>query len=196
MRGVPRRHVGRPRGGDPVETRRVLLDAAEECFAVAGFAGATTRQMAARAGVNVATLHYHFGSKEKLYRAVLERAIPDVALPGSGGSPGERLTSAVLALWDAGLARPSLARLTLFQRLAGPLTPEDPRARLLARTLAEPGVVSPLPPAETARLILTLLDAALFAALNTSAGEVSSPPLASDALREGIVAAALRVTGL
>ena len=71
MRGVPvRRHVGRPRGGDPVETRRVLLDAAEECFAKAGFAGATTRQMAARAGVNVATLHYHFGSKEELFQAV------------------------------------------------------------------------------------------------------------------------------
>src|ERR1019366_6322895 len=59
--GSPRmqkRNVGRPRGGDPVETRRGILNAAEECFAASGFVGATTRRVAARARVNVATLHY------------------------------------------------------------------------------------------------------------------------------------------
>ena len=136
---MQKRNVGRPRGGDPVETRRGILNAAEECFAASGFVGATTRQVAARAGVNVATLHYHFGSKEKLYRAVLDAATrEDIPFPGSGATPEERLSSAVEALWDFGAAHPALPRLSLLHRLAGPAssagaleTPEDPRAALL-----------------------------------------------------------------
>src|ERR1700690_629586 len=108
-------NVGRPRGGDPVETRRGILRAAEECFAASGFVGATTRQVAALAGVNVATLHYHFGSKDGLYRAVLEAATRGaVALPGSGETPEERLSSAVDVLWDFGIAHPALPRLSLL----------------------------------------------------------------------------------
>ncbi len=198
-----RRHVGRPRGGDPVETRRVILKAAEGCFAAAGFAGATTRQVAAGAGVNVATLHYHFGSKEKLYRSVLDAAIrAGVPLPARDGTPHERLAAAVEALWDFGAAHPSLPRLSLLNRLAGPSAAarfeerEDPRASLLEQTLTETGVPTPLPPAETARVILALLDAALVAAQNGSGPEADSSPAVADASRAGVVAAALRVAGL
>jgi AcrR family transcriptional regulator len=198
-----RRHVGRPRGGDPVETRRAILNAAEECFAASGFAGATTRQMAARAGVNVATLHYHFGSKENLYRAVLDDASrKDIPLPGSWGTPKERLSSAVEALWEFGIAHPLLPRLRLFQRLAGSRfsagnldAPDDPHVTLLMRTLTEAGARTPSPPAETARVILALLDGALVAAQDTRAsGETSS--FVADASRAAVVAAALRVAGL
>jgi AcrR family transcriptional regulator len=198
-----RRHVGRPRGGDPVETRRGILDAAEECFAASGFAGATTRQMAALAGVNVATLHYHFGSKEKLYRAVLDAATRDeVPLSANGRTPEERLSSAISALWEFGLEHPSVPRLRLFQRLAGPLfsagileAPEDRRAALLTRILAETGMKAPFPPAEAARVILALLDSAFLAAQNEGRPEASSPGAVADASRAGVVAAALRVAG-
>ena len=49
-----------------------ILTAAEKVFAHAGFEGATMAQLAAAAGLPKANLHYYFGTKERLYRAVLE----------------------------------------------------------------------------------------------------------------------------
>jgi TetR/AcrR family transcriptional regulator len=66
----------RPRGGDvrprSAETRARILEAAEQVFAKAGFAGARTDDIAAAAGVNKALLYYYFESKEGLYEAVLD----------------------------------------------------------------------------------------------------------------------------
>ncbi len=56
-----------------MSTRERILEAAVRVFADAGYAGATTRQLAAAAEVNVATLNYHFGGKEKLYNACIRR---------------------------------------------------------------------------------------------------------------------------
>ena len=50
-----------------------ILDAAESVFALHGFDGASMRQIAAEAGVAQALLHYHFGTKEKLYEAMFAR---------------------------------------------------------------------------------------------------------------------------
>ncbi len=55
------------------DTASQILDAAEEVFAGAGFAGARVQAIADRAGVNKAMLYYYFDSKAGLYRAVLER---------------------------------------------------------------------------------------------------------------------------
>lgn len=52
-----------------------ILEAAEENFAQAGFAGARTATIAARAGIPKANLHYYFKTKEALYRAVLDRIL-------------------------------------------------------------------------------------------------------------------------
>ena len=195
-----KRSVGRPRDGNPAETRRGILRAAEESFATAGFVGATTRQVAARAGVNVATLHYHFGNKEKLYRAVLDAVSgAELTIPGGGKTPAERLAAVVEALWDFGAAHPSLPRLSLLHRLAGPSSPveepPDPRVALLTRTLAETGAKPPYPPGDAARVILAFLDSALVASQDGSDFETGSSASAS-ASRSGVVAAALRVSGL
>ena len=55
------------------ETRGRILEAALELFAASGFEGASTRTIAERAGVNLPAIQYYFGSKEGLYRAVVEQ---------------------------------------------------------------------------------------------------------------------------
>lgn len=52
--------------------RARLLDAAAEIFGTYNLEGATTRQLAERAGVNQAAIPYYFGGKEGLYHAVVE----------------------------------------------------------------------------------------------------------------------------
>ena len=54
----------------PGSTKARILAAAEEVFAARGFEGASTREIAARAGVNISSLHYHWESKETLYFTV------------------------------------------------------------------------------------------------------------------------------
>ncbi len=52
-----------------------LLSAASAVFAAEGFRGATTRKIAARAGVNEVTLFRHFSSKEELLAAAVDRQV-------------------------------------------------------------------------------------------------------------------------
>jgi AcrR family transcriptional regulator len=57
------------------ETRTRILDAAEELFMQHGFEGTSMRQLTARAGVNLAAVNYHFGSKDALIEAVFRRRL-------------------------------------------------------------------------------------------------------------------------
>ncbi|MFD2675584.1 TetR family transcriptional regulator [Camelimonas lactis] len=61
--------AARPRRQPPADTRPRILDAAMECFAQRGFSGATTRAIAAEAGVTLPAIAYHFGNKEGLHHA-------------------------------------------------------------------------------------------------------------------------------
>lgn len=103
---------------DPTPER--LLAAAAELFASAGFHATTMRDIAARARANVAASHYHFGSKEDLYLAVLRHQFGDVA---------ERLADAGPVPPVAQLRRSSRAELarvlrsrieTMLEILVGP----------------------------------------------------------------------------
>ncbi len=57
------------------DTREKILDAAERLFAAHGFAGTSLRAVTKEAEVNLAAVHYHFGTKEDLLRAVLSRIV-------------------------------------------------------------------------------------------------------------------------
>ena len=58
-------------------TREAILDAAEAAFVESGYSGASIRTISAAAGVQKALAYYHFGSKEDLFRAVIERRADD-----------------------------------------------------------------------------------------------------------------------
>lgn len=55
------------------DTKAQILDAAERHFALYGFSGTSLRGIISEAQVNVAAVAYHFGGKEELYLAVMER---------------------------------------------------------------------------------------------------------------------------
>ncbi|HET9734752.1 MAG TPA: TetR/AcrR family transcriptional regulator [Burkholderiales bacterium] len=57
------------------ETQIRILDAAEELFMQHGFEGASMRMLTAKAGVNLAAINYHFGSKDALIEAVFRRRL-------------------------------------------------------------------------------------------------------------------------
>ena len=57
------------------EVRGRILAAAEAVFAERGYAGATTREIAERAGIGKRMLFYYFPTKDAVYGAVLERII-------------------------------------------------------------------------------------------------------------------------
>ena len=58
-----------------VDTREVLLDTAKKLFSEHGIQAACLRMITQQAGANLAAVHYHFGSKEGLVRAVFSRRL-------------------------------------------------------------------------------------------------------------------------
>jgi AcrR family transcriptional regulator len=56
-------------------TKERILDAAEKLFAEQGLGETSLRSVIAEAGVNLAAIHYHFGSKDALVEAVVDRRI-------------------------------------------------------------------------------------------------------------------------
>ena len=55
------------------DTKELILDVAERLFADRGFAATSLRDITSEAGVNLAAVNYHFGSKEELLAAIVER---------------------------------------------------------------------------------------------------------------------------
>lgn len=60
-----------------VEKKEKILVAAEKLFGDLGFEGVSTRLLAKEAGVNMAMLAYYFGSKEKLFKYMIQRRAED-----------------------------------------------------------------------------------------------------------------------
>ena len=60
------------------QTRNALIQATGELAAEVGFDNVSTRAIASRAGENAGSIHYHFGGKEHLFKAVLMEATRDL----------------------------------------------------------------------------------------------------------------------
>lgn len=81
--------------------RQAILLAAEQLFAEHGFNGVSMRDIAARAGVPVALVSYHYGTKHGLYHAIFESWLPSIEqrrnlLASASAAPGGPGLEAVL----------------------------------------------------------------------------------------------------
>src|SRR5512132_597406 len=129
------------RRDDPATKARVLR-AATELFAERGFHGTKVRDIAERAGANVAAGHYHFGSKRDLYVEVLRACFADVrAMLARGGAQTEpavldRMSRVALeALLEKRMA-------LMLGHLVGP--PPSPHGTLMLRELLDPSDALPI----------------------------------------------------
>jgi AcrR family transcriptional regulator len=105
-----------------------ILDAAEVLFAQKGFAETSLRAITSKAGVNLAAVNYHFGSKEALIQAVFERFLDPFCaqLESMLGELEAEPARVTLERLLATLSRSAIAahrgephRLAIFFRLSG-----------------------------------------------------------------------------
>ena len=101
----------------------LILSAAEKVFARTGFGGATMAAIAETSGLPKANLHYYFGSKDVLYRAVLARILNDWLVPTHGitarAEPRAALEQYIRAKMDLSAQRPDGSKVFANELLHG-----------------------------------------------------------------------------
>jgi AcrR family transcriptional regulator len=109
-----------------MDSRDALLEAAAEEFARGGLKGTRVREIVQRSGVNERMIYHHFGSKEGLFRAVMEREFGGMgqawheAMARAGElEPYEGMRQALSTLFDLMHSRPLLIPLALQEGLSG-----------------------------------------------------------------------------
>ncbi|MBZ2188052.1 TetR family transcriptional regulator [Alcanivorax sp. JB21] len=105
-----------------------ILDTAEVLFAEKGFAETSLRAITSKAGVNLAAVNYHFGSKEALIQAIFERFLAPFCaelgasmaqLAADGETPDLERLLRMMSRTALGAHGSSPERLALFFRLSG-----------------------------------------------------------------------------
>ncbi len=69
-----KRRLGRPPASHSDDSRRRIIEAAEQCFGEQGFEKATNKEITERAGFTSGVIYHHFGVKAELYQAVCDQA--------------------------------------------------------------------------------------------------------------------------
>ena len=112
-----------PKGLIRQTNEALILSAAERVFARAGFGGATMAAIAEASGLPKANLHYYFGSKDVLYRAVLARILSDWLVPTHGitldADPKAALEQYIRAKMALSAARPDGSKVFANELLHG-----------------------------------------------------------------------------
>jgi AcrR family transcriptional regulator len=126
---------------DPERTRASVLAAATRTFVESGFNGARIDRIAERAGVNKQLIYYYFGSKEKLYVAVLDAAYSalrsaEADLHLADLDPVDGIRELALFNWRYHVAHPDLISLVRTENLH--------KAKYLRRSRKLGGLNSPL----------------------------------------------------
>lgn len=126
------------------DSRSALLTAAAEEFARRGLHGTRVQAIVKRAGVNERMIYHHFGSKEGLYRAVLDAerfALGQAWRPHledtAGMEPYKAMRAVLAAFFDILTTRPRLVALLVHEWLAGSQASPMPTAEQLPAQVRE-----------------------------------------------------------
>ena len=153
------------------QTRQVnesaILRAAERVFARAGFEGATMADIADEAGLPKANLHYYFGAKRALYRAVLDAVLHDWLDPLEAITPEADPRTALRHYIELKMAlaaeRPHASRVFANELLHGaPVVLDLLRTDLRQQVLAKAAVIDSwiadgrMAPVDTVHLFFTI----------------------------------------
>lgn len=127
------RGSGRGRSAD--ETRRRLLDAADQVLREHGYAGTSARTVAAAAGVNPALIFYHYGGVDPLLLAALDRAgavrLETHRATAARARTLEELTAAAATIYRTDVEQGYLA--TFSELVAAAVTKPSLRAEISSR---------------------------------------------------------------
>lgn len=123
-----------------------ILRAAERVFARAGFEGATMADIAEDAGLPKANLHYYFGNKRELYRAVLDAVLHDWLSPLDAitpeADPAQALSIYIRLKMALSAERPDASRVFANELLHGaPVVGETLHTELRTRVLDKARVI-------------------------------------------------------
>jgi TetR/AcrR family transcriptional regulator len=93
-----------------------ILDAAERLFARQGYDPTTVKEIGAEAQLNPALLYYYFGSKEELYKAVLQRIVTRLSARGTeviemAAAPADAIRALVATQVEFLLVNPNVPKL-------------------------------------------------------------------------------------
>lgn len=111
--------------GSRSPVKETIVLAACECIERRGLPALTTRDIAREAGVNIATIHYHFGTKQKLVEEALERTIShgiehmDEILQEEGKTAPDRLADILRFLMEGAIRFPNITRAHLYDVVFG-----------------------------------------------------------------------------
>ncbi|MDQ1277039.1 MAG: TetR/AcrR family transcriptional regulator [Thermodesulfobacteriota bacterium] len=110
---------------DPESMKARILAVARRIFGEYGFHGTTTRMIAQEVGIDISTLHYHWGEKKDLYAAViiyinkdLGQKLIDVEKIIHGLPLAERMAIAIDAMTDYLFDCPEISNIMLFRYIA------------------------------------------------------------------------------
>lgn len=131
---APRSRGRPPREADPGARDR-LLDAATQLFAEQGFAETSTREICTAAGLNPGAIHYHFGDKDGLYRAVLSRPIEQMHEQQEGFEQRELGLREALGLFLSSFLSPAVDEREMRLHLRELLNPSPVYAQTIVDTI-------------------------------------------------------------
>lgn len=126
-------------------SKQKILLAAEDEFAEQGFAGARTQEIARKAGVNKALIHYYYKDKSSLYQAVMDEMMFDLIRISQDVAKrkltGKALVEALVSdFFDFAARHPHFAKLTTAGSTMGDAKYLETSIKNLFRPLFQRGV--------------------------------------------------------
>jgi AcrR family transcriptional regulator len=174
-------------------TAGAILDAAERLFLSRGYAATTMEDLAETADVAVGSIYAHFGGKEGVYSALVDRALElDRRYSEEGFAAGDKALERLVGMGEGYLrfAREHPAYFRLFRfpppdrpsaaeapgpaaRIAERISDEVARMAGLLAEAAEEGVIRPVDPEPMARFMWAAWDGVIAAHLGPANMEIS-----------------------